>query len=256
MPACTVFAGCDPTCRGYRVPLYPVVPAIFIVAAMFSSAMRLSPIPSGPASPSASSSRVSRSTTSRLRRAKAMKTILPLAAPEQRPPPGVQSSTATPARPPFSRGPMCTATLTLSIVAQSIAACALIIAPLLATDTLPDPRSCDRIHSGRTAGPLPRHRRPGVIAQPRVVARVSMPAPIVTPDGIHAEEPVDRSTTSPRATGRRVIVFGSGDVPIGDPASPSAASSSTRPRRGRDRPPQTSHRCRAGLSANGARGAT
>jgi protein TonB len=114
---------------------------------------------------------------------------------------------------------MRTATLTLSIVAHVIAACALFIAPLFATDTLPDLRSATEfIRVVPLAIPTPPPVRLDRI--PRVVANPDA-APIEVPDGIHAEEPVETASDA-LETDTGAIVFGSGDVPIADvvPAPP------------------------------------
>ena len=115
---------------------------------------------------------------------------------------------------------MRTVTLTLSIVAHVFAACALIIAPLFATDTLPEPRTATEfIRVVPLAIPTPPPAR--LDRAPRIVANPDAP-PIVTPDGIHAEEPVE-PVNDVLESDRSAIVIGSGDVPIGDlvPSPPS-----------------------------------
>ena len=112
---------------------------------------------------------------------------------------------------------MRTATLTLSIVAHVIAACALIIAPLFATDTLPEPRSATEfIAVTPLVPPTPPPVR--VVRQPRVDARPDA-APLVAPQGIRPEPPIESSNDLP-VVDDRAIVFGSSDVPIGDVAPP------------------------------------
>ena len=111
---------------------------------------------------------------------------------------------------------MRTATLMLSIVAHVIAACALIIAPLYATDTLPEPRSATEFIR---VVPLPAPTPPPVRLDrtPRVLTNTDA-APIEAPDGIRAEEPVE-PVNDVLEIDKEAIVFGS-DVPIADLVPP------------------------------------
>jgi protein TonB len=129
---------------------------------------------------------------------------------------------------------MRTATLTLSIVAHVIGACALIIAPLFATDTLPDPRTATEfIRVVPLAIPTPPPAR--LDRTPRVVANRDA-APIEAPDGIRAEEPIEPGNDALEVD-RGPIVSGS-DVPMAD-AVPSPAPPSQPVRVGGEiRPPQ------------------
>ena len=130
---------------------------------------------------------------------------------------------------------MRSATLTLSIVAHVIAACALIIAPLFATDTLPDARSATEfIRVVPLATPTPPPAR--LDRTPRVVANPDA-APIATPDGIHAEEPVEPLNDALESD-RSAIVFGSRDIPIADLIPPPPSPPSPVHVGGEIRPPQ------------------
>jgi hypothetical protein len=112
---------------------------------------------------------------------------------------------------------MRTATLMLSIVAHVIAACALIIAPLYATDTLPEPRSATEfIRVVPLATPTP---PPVRLDRTRRVAANRDAAPIEVPDGIPAEEPFEPVNDAIEID-RNAIVFGSSDVPIADLVPP------------------------------------
>jgi protein TonB len=107
---------------------------------------------------------------------------------------------------------MRTATLTLSIVAHVMGACALIIAPLYATDTLPEPRTATEfIRVVPLATPTPPPVR--LDRTPRVAAHRDA-APIEAPDGIRAEEPVEPVNDALRDD-LGPIVFGS-DMPVAD----------------------------------------
>ena len=109
------------------------------------------------------------------------------------------------------------ATLTLSIVAHVIAACALIIAPLFATDTLPEPRSATEfIEVTPLVPPTPPPVR--VVRQSHLEARTDVP-PLEAPEGIRPEAPIESASDLP-VVDDRAIVFGSSDVPIGDVAPP------------------------------------
>jgi protein TonB len=111
---------------------------------------------------------------------------------------------------------MRTATLTLSIVAHVVGVCVLIIAPLFATDTLPEPRTATEfIHLAALDLPKPppvrRAQAPAVVAHPDA-------APLQAPQGILPEQPID-STNDARTVDDTAIVFGSG-VPIVDVTLP------------------------------------
>jgi len=129
---------------------------------------------------------------------------------------------------------MRTATLMMSIFAHVIATCALIIAPLYATDTLPEPRSATEfIRVIPLATPTPPPVK--LDRTPRVIANTDA-APIEAPDGIRAEEPVEPVNDALEISG--AIVFGSSDVPIAELLPP--PSSPPQPVRvgGEIRPPQ------------------
>jgi protein TonB len=109
---------------------------------------------------------------------------------------------------------MRTVTLMLSIVAHVVAACALIVSPLYATDTLPEPRSATEfIRVVPLATPTPPPVR--LDRAPRVVANPDA-APIAAPDGIRPEEPIEPVNEALEDNGG-AIVSGSSDVPIADP---------------------------------------
>jgi len=103
-------------------------------------------------------------------------------------------------------------TVTLSIVAHVIGVCALIIAPLLATDALPEPRSATefiRVVPLVPPAPPPVRRPPST-----AVARPDA-APLTTPEGIAPEPPIEPlPDLQPDNDG--LITFGSGNSPIID----------------------------------------
>jgi hypothetical protein len=109
---------------------------------------------------------------------------------------------------------MRTATLTLSIVVHVIGVCALIIAPLFATDTLPDPRSAMEFIRAvpleiPTPPPLELARTP--FANPDA-------APLEAPQGIRPEEPAAPPSDA-HPVDDSLITFG-GDVSFVDVTPP------------------------------------
>lgn len=130
---------------------------------------------------------------------------------------------------------MRTATLMLSIVVHVIAACALVIAPLYATDTLPEPRSATEfIQVVPVAPPTPPPVR--LDRAPRVAANRDA-APIEVPDGIRAEEPFEPVNDAIELDSS-AIVFGRTDVPIADLVPPPATPPPPVRVGGEIRPPQ------------------
>lgn len=107
-------------------------------------------------------------------------------------------------------------TLTLSIVAHVIGAGSVIIAPLFATDTLPEPRTATEfIHVVPLVPPSPPQAK--VAETPRHVT--SDAAPLSAPEGI-AAEPLAESTPDARALDDGVITFGDSGSPFNEPAPP------------------------------------
>ena len=112
---------------------------------------------------------------------------------------------------------MRTATLTLSIVAHAIGVCALIIAPLLATDTLPEPRSATEFI--RVTPLVPPTPPPVRRAEPPAVVARADAAPLQAPDGIGPEEPTEPLNDA-HPVNDGVITFGSSDLSIIDVTPP------------------------------------
>ena len=102
-------------------------------------------------------------------------------------------------------------TIAFSIVAHAIAVCAAIIAPLLATDELPAPRTATEfvevvpIAPPPPPPPAPRRTTPPT-APPRADA-----APLLVPDGVAPELPVETANDAPPVDGG-IITFGSCDT--------------------------------------------
>jgi periplasmic protein TonB len=114
-------------------------------------------------------------------------------------------------------------TIALSIVAHVIAACALIIVPLVATDELPAPRTATEFI--RVVAPLepPTPPPPRASAKPAVEPPRADAAPLAVPDGIQPEPVIEPSSDgAPVDTG--VIGFGSSDSVIADPVPPPPSS--------------------------------
>ena len=113
---------------------------------------------------------------------------------------------------------MRTYTIALSIVAHVIAACAMIIVPLVATDELPAPRTATEfIHvvaSLEPPTPPPRASTKPAVEPPRTDA-----APLAVPDGIRPEPLIEPSNdTAPVESG--VVGSGNSDSVIADPVPP------------------------------------
>ena len=131
---------------------------------------------------------------------------------------------------------MRTYAIALSIVAHLIAACAMIIVPLVATDELPAPRTATEfIHVvARLEPPAPPPRRASTkraVEPPRTDV-----APLAVPDGIQPEPVIEPShDTTPVESG--VVGFGNSDSVIADPVPPPPPPSPVRVG-GNIRPPQ------------------
>jgi periplasmic protein TonB len=129
---------------------------------------------------------------------------------------------------------MRTVTLTLSIVAHVIGACALIIAPLYATDTLPEPRS---VMEFIRLAPLEIPTTPPARLAPTPAVRPDA-APLVAPQGIGPEEPAQPPSDA-RPPDDSVITFGGGDIAIIDVTPPPPPQPAAPVRVGGEiRPPQ------------------
>ena len=114
---------------------------------------------------------------------------------------------------------MRTYTIALSIVAHVIAACAMIIVPLVATDELPAPRTATEfIHVvARLEPPAPPPRRAST--KPAVEPPRTDVAPLAVPDGIQPEPAIEPSNdATPVESG--VVGFGNSDSVIADPFPP------------------------------------
>jgi protein TonB len=132
---------------------------------------------------------------------------------------------------------MRTYTIALSIVAHVIAACALIIAPLIATDELPAPRTATEfIHVIAPIEP-PTLPPPHATARPSVEPVRADAAPLAAPDGIQPEPVIEPSSdAAPVDSG--VIGFGNSAVVIGEPVPPPPPPPSLVRVGGNIRPPQ------------------
>ena len=113
---------------------------------------------------------------------------------------------------------MRTCTITISIVVHVLAVCAAMIAPLLATDELPAPRTAMEFIE---VVPLPQPSAPPRRTVARATAEAPRPdiPPLEVPDGVTPEpvvDPIDDRFT----TDRGVIAFGDSTSIVTDPAPP------------------------------------
>jgi protein TonB len=131
---------------------------------------------------------------------------------------------------------MRTYTIALSIVAHVIAACALIIAPLIATDELPAPRTATEFIEVVPLQP-PTPPPPRASAKPAVDPPRTDAAPLTVPDGIQPETVIEPSRdAAPVDSG--VIGFGNSAAVLVDPAPPPPQPPSPVRVGGNIRPPQ------------------
>jgi len=111
---------------------------------------------------------------------------------------------------------MRTATLAFSIVVHVIGACALFIAPLFATDTLPEPRTATEFI--RVTPLVPPAPPPVRRIAPSVSPRADVP-PLEAPTGIRPESPIEPIDVPPPPD-ENLIAFGQGLPEIADPPPP------------------------------------
>ena len=100
-------------------------------------------------------------------------------------------------------------TIAFSIVAHAIAVCAAIIAPLLATDELPAPRTATEFVEVTPIAPPPPPPPPRRMAQTTAPPRADA-APLLVPDGVAPEPPIETANDAPPVDGG--ISFGSCDT--------------------------------------------
>lgn len=132
---------------------------------------------------------------------------------------------------------MRTCTITLSIVVHAIAVCAAMIAPLLATDELPAPRTATEfiqvvaVPPAPSPPPTPRTARQDIeVPRPDV-------APIAVPDGI-SPEPVIEPLNDMPSSEAGVIAFGDSNGIVSDPPPPPPLPRPPVRPGGKIRPPQ------------------
>jgi protein TonB len=102
-------------------------------------------------------------------------------------------------------------TIAFSIVAHAIAVCAAIIAPLLATDELPAPRTATEfVEVVPVAPPPPPPPAPRRTTPPDAPPRANA-APLLVPDGVAPELPVETANDAPPVDGG-IISFGNCDT--------------------------------------------
>ena len=102
-------------------------------------------------------------------------------------------------------------TIAFSIVAHATAVCAAIIAPLLATDELPAPRTATEfVEVVPIAPPPPPPPAPRRTTPPTAPPRADV-APLLVPDGVAPELPVETANDAPPVDGG-IITFGSCDT--------------------------------------------
>jgi periplasmic protein TonB len=102
-------------------------------------------------------------------------------------------------------------TIAFSIVAHAIAVCAAIIAPLLATDELPAPRTATEfVEVVPIVPPPPPPPAPRPTTPPDAPPRANV-APLLVPDGVAPELPVEAANDAPPVDGG-IISFGSCDT--------------------------------------------
>ena len=132
---------------------------------------------------------------------------------------------------------MRTYTIALSIVVHVIAACAMIIVPLVATDELPAPRTATEfIHVVAPLDP-PTPPPPRASTKPAVEPPRTDVAPLAIPDGIQPE-PVTEPSNDATPVESGVVGFGNSDSVIVDPVPPPPPPPSPVPVGGNIRPPQ------------------
>lgn len=120
-------------------------------------------------------------------------------------------------------------TIAFSIAAHAIAVCAAIIAPLLATDELPAPRTATEfVEVVPIAPPPPPPSAPRRTTPPTAPPRADV-APLLVPDGVAPELPIEPANDAPPVDGG-IISFGNCDtcgagdvVPPPPPPSPPPA---------------------------------
>lgn len=101
-------------------------------------------------------------------------------------------------------------TIAFSIVAHAIAVCAAIIAPLLATDELPAPRTATEFVEVVPIAPPPPPPPPRHTAQTTAPPRADV-APLLVPDGVAPEPRIEPANDAPPVDGG-IISFGSCDA--------------------------------------------
>lgn len=131
---------------------------------------------------------------------------------------------------------MRTYTIALSIVTHAIAVCALLIAPLLATDTLPEPRTATEFIQV-VALPEPPQPPPARVTRPAAAVPRPDVAPLTVPEGI-SPEPPEQPRFDPAPVDNGVIAFGDSGVALEEPAPPPPAPPSPVRVGGDIRPPQ------------------
>jgi periplasmic protein TonB len=116
---------------------------------------------------------------------------------------------------------MRTCTITLSIVVHAIAVCAAVIAPLLASDELPAPRTATEfiqvVALPEAPPPPPRASTHAKIDVPQTDA-----APVAAPNGI-SPEPAVEPPTDVFGSDAGVIAFGDSNAIVTEPAPPPPA---------------------------------
>ncbi|HEY3158432.1 MAG TPA: energy transducer TonB [Vicinamibacterales bacterium] len=111
-------------------------------------------------------------------------------------------------------------TIAFSIVAHAIAVCAAIIAPLLATDELPAPRTATEFVQVVPVAPPPPPPAPRTTTLPPTTPPRADAAPLSVPDGIAPETFIEPVNDAPPVDGS-IISFGNcTDCDIGDPVPP------------------------------------
>ena len=109
-------------------------------------------------------------------------------------------------------------TLVFSIAAHVVAACGLIIAPLLATDVLPEPRrATEFIQVVPIAPPAP---PPPRLARPSAAPANPAAAPLVAPDAIQPEPPPAPIADPPVNISGTIEGLGNGAAVLNEPPPP------------------------------------
>src|SRR5437867_2140392 len=114
---------------------------------------------------------------------------------------------------------MRTYTIALSIVAHVVAVCALIIAPLLATDELPEPRTATEFIQVVALPEPPTPPPARAAAKPTVETPRVDAAPLTAPDGI-SPEPVIEPSVDPAPIDSGVIGFGNSSAVLEETVPP------------------------------------